>query len=90
LGVWTLDHNREEKEKNMNFEKWPPDTNVPLFSQFSSKSFETLDLKKSIHKRNNVEVTFFQNFKTWRHQPLFYTFGSYTAIFQPILTYKPI
>jgi hypothetical protein len=37
--------------------------NVPQFSQFSCKSFETLDLETSIHKKNILEVTFpkFQN-----------------------------
>jgi hypothetical protein len=37
--------------------------NFSKFSQFSSKSFETLDLKTSIYKKNIVEVTFYQNFK---------------------------
>jgi hypothetical protein len=32
--------------------------NFPLFSQFSSKPFETLDLKTSIYEKNIVEVTF--------------------------------
>jgi hypothetical protein len=34
-----------------------------IFSQFKSKSFQTLDLKILFHKENIVEVTFFQNFK---------------------------
>jgi hypothetical protein len=33
--------------------------NFWIFHQFSSKSFETLSLKTSIHKQNIVEVTFF-------------------------------
>jgi hypothetical protein len=47
----------------MNFEKstskWPT-TNVPYFSKYSSKSFETLDLVTSIHKKNIVEVIIFR------------------------------
>jgi hypothetical protein len=55
--------------------------NVPRFSQFSSKSFETLDFKLSINIKNIVEVSFFQRSSSrWRHHPLFYTFGSCTAI----------
>jgi hypothetical protein len=70
--------------------RWTPYTNVNLLS----KSFETLDLKTSIHKKKIVEVTFFQNFKMEEKfkmaQLLFYTFGSCTVISQPISTYKHI
>jgi hypothetical protein len=31
--------------------RWLPDTNVPYFSQFLSKSFETLDLKTDLHTK---------------------------------------
>jgi hypothetical protein len=64
------------------------------FEKYTFKMAEEFNLEISIIKKNIVEVTFFKTSKwrcnsRWRQQPLFYTFGSCTAISQPILYIKP-
>jgi hypothetical protein len=64
-------------------------------SKFLCKLIETRDLERMFYKKNIVEVTFFQTSKwriksRWRQQLLFFSFGSYAVISQPILKCKPI